>query len=164
MLTRKLIGFKISGQKIPQYEFIWKKESASGSNDIFTYRGVEPPRPELLAAAKDAAILAVKMVGLSTTASEAQLSALFYGMTFEYPDNIDGYELRIKSSVEIQFGYVFKFSTPKWKVYYAHSRGEFNNEARDCIHTLMNECWKYIDGERAQTKLAFAETEAAENA
>lgn len=164
MLTRKLIGFKISGQKIQQYEFVWQKENEAGSKDIFTYRGVEPPRPELLAAAKNVAIMAARMVNLGITTDEAQNSALFYGLNFEYPDDIDGYELRIKSSVEIQYGYVFKFSTPKWKVYYAHSRGEFNNEVRDCIHKLMNECWKYIDGERAQTKLSFTETEAAERA
>lgn len=156
MLTRKLTGFKIKGlEGKNQFVFEWTKKNDSGALETYSYRGIEPPRPELLTAAKNVAILACKMVNLSTTESEARSSALFYAINFEYPESDDRYEVKIKSSVEIQFGYQFTFSTPKWKVYYSNSRGEYNNMVRDTIHALLQECWKYIDGERAQTKLSF---------
>ena len=57
--------------------------------------------------------------------------------------------------MSIQFGYTFDFTTPNWNVWYSNSRGEFNNNVRDTVRELLQECWKYIDGERAQTKLNF---------
>ena len=153
---RKLTGFKINRSgHVDAYIFEWQNKNEAGAVESFTYRGIEPPRPQLLEKAKRAAKLAAKMVSLAVTESEVEDSGVFKSISFEYPTDNDKYKMRIKASVSIQFGYTFDFTTPNWNVWYSNSRGEFNNNVRNTIHELLQECWKYIDGERAQTKLNF---------
>ena len=153
---RKLTGFKISRSgPVDRYVFEWQNKNEAGAIETYTYQGVEPPRPQLLEKAKRAAKLAAKMVSLAVTESEVEDSGVFKSISFEYPTDNDKYKMRIKASVSIQFGYTFDFTTPNWNVWYSNSRGEFNNNVRGTVHELLQECWKYIDGERAQTKLNF---------
>lgn len=153
---RRLTGFKISRSgPVDAYVFEWQNKNEAGAVETFTYRGIEPPRPQLLDRAKRVAMLAAKMVSLSITESEAEEGGVFKSISFEHPVGEDKYKVKIKASMAIHLGYTFDFTTPNWNVWYAHSRGEFNNTVRDTIHELLQECWKYIDGERAQTKLNF---------
>ena len=153
---RRLTGFKISRSgPVNAYVFEWQNKNEAGAVETFTYRGIEPPRPQLLENAKRAAVLAARMVSLSVTESEAGESGVFKSIGFEYPVGKDMYKMRIKASVAIQLGYTFDFTTPNWRVWYSNSRGEFNNNVRNTVHELLQECWKYIDGERAQMKLNF---------
>ena len=157
MGVRKLLRFNITSNDA--YIFEWQKENDQQALETFSFRGKEPPRPELKAAAKNVAMLAAKMVGLSVTDSEKNAGAYFLGVKFSYPETNDRYRLRIHASQAIQSGYDFVYTTPKWNVYYSNAKGEMNNTIRTTIHTLLEECWKYIDGERAQTKLPFKQQE-----
>lgn len=157
MGVRKLLKFEITSKGA--YIFEWQKDNDAGYPERYSYRGTEAPRPELKETAKKVAQLAAKMVGLSVTDSERNSGAYFLGVRFSYPESNERYNLRIHASQTIQYNYEFVYQTPKWKVYYTNSRGEMNNIIRNTIHELLQECWKYIDGDRAQTKLPFAQKE-----
>ena len=94
------------------------------------------------------------MVSLNATDSDIHAGAGFHSLCFEYPKSIEGYKVRIKAEMEFPWnGYTFKYQTPAWRVYYGQQAGDFNNMIRDTIHAWMEECWKYIDGSRAQVPL-----------
>ena len=153
---RKLIGFRINhGGGVPSYIFEWQNTNEAGAVELYRYRGIEPPRPELQEAADRVANVATKMVELPT-----DRQALFHNIDMEYPAKMkNGYKLRIKATAPIQRGYLFTFSTPVWDVFYPADKGELNNTIRDAVLALMQECWKYIDGDRAQVKLDLGEDE-----
>jgi len=161
MGVRKLLRFTITSKDA--YIFEWQKENDTMALETFSFCGKEPPRPELKSAAKDVAKIAAKMVGLSVTDSEANDGAAFLGVKFSYPETHDKYYLRIHASQAIQGGHDFIYTTPKWSVFYSSANGEMNNTIRNTVHKLLEECWKYIDGERAQTKLSFAQQEEGDD-
>lgn len=158
---RRLTGFKIIRGRADQYVFEWQNKNEAGAQELYTYRGTEPPRPELLTSAREVAAVAAKMISLLVSGSEAREGASFYAMTVEYPSSGDFYRLKIKASMEIHHGYTFGYTTPNWKVWY-RNMDELNNTIREAVQKLWQECWKYIDGERAQTKLEFADKQTKE--
>lgn len=159
---RKLISFKISSGKIPAFSFEWQK-TVEGLPEVYRLKSVESPDPALMEAAHAVAVLSSKMVSLNLTDSDADSGAMFHGISFEYQKELEGYFAKIKADMYLPWnGYNFAYSTPKWRVYYSNSQGDLNNNIRNTIHTLLEECWKYIDGNRAQVKL-LEESAAAES-
>lgn len=153
---RQLTGFRINRSgAVDSYIFEWKNKNEAGAMESYTYKGIEPPRPELLKAAANVGALSARMISLNMTAEEVQTGSCFCGLKIEYPADGEYYRLQIKASIQLPLGYMFKYETPNWKVWYAGNKGEFNNKVKEIVQKLLQECWKYIDGERAQTKLTF---------
>ena len=153
---RHLTGFRINrSDALESYAFEWANKNEVGALESYTYKGIEPPRSELLEAAKRASIIAAKMVSLSLAEQDIMDGTTFYGLKIEYPSDSEYYKLKIKASAQLPTGYTFKYETPNWRVWYSGTRGDFNNAIKSTMQKLMQECWKYIDGERAQTKLTF---------
>ena len=157
---RQLTGFRINRSgAVDSYIFEWVNKNDAGAMESYTYKGIEPPRPELLTAADNIALISAKMVNLSLTEKDVMDGGCFYGLKMEYPVDADYYKLQIKASVQIPWGYTFKYETPNWRVWYSNTKGDFNNTIKGAMQKLTQECCKYIDGERAQTKLAFTKQE-----
>lgn len=155
-----LTGFSINRSgTADSYIFEWKNKNDAGAMESYTYKGVEPPRPELLQAAANVGALSARMISLDMTAEEVQAGSCFCGLKIEYPADGEYYRLRIKASIQLPLGYMFKYETPNWRVWCTGTKGEFNNKVREIVQKLLQECWKYIDGERAQTKLRFTKEE-----
>lgn len=106
-------------------------------------------------------VLASRLVCLSVTGDDAWRGAKFHAISFDYPaGDPDSYIVRIRADMNYPWQpYTFTYTTPKWRVQYSNAAGDYNNEIRNIINELLQECWKYIDGERAQVKLGFDETE-----
>lgn len=152
---RRLTKFKIGGSRYPVYTFAWEDNKDDGvAPEIYTYQGTEPPDPALIVAAREVGIMAAKMVSIHGTDSDFERGAAFHGLIIEYPKQLEGYQLRVQASMTYPWnGYTFKYVTPAWRVYHKDTFGDFNTKLRETVLKLMQECWKYIDGERAQVQL-----------
>ena len=125
---RQLTGFRINRSgAVDSYIFEWVNKNDAGAMESYTYKGIEPPRPELLTAADNIALISAKMVSLSLMEKDVMDGGCFYGLKMEYPVDADYYKLQIKASVQIPWGYTFKYETPNWRVWYSNTKGDFNN-------------------------------------
>lgn len=154
---RRLTKFRIGGSRVPVYTFAWEDTKDEGmAPEVYTYQGTEPPDPSLMAAAGEVGVMAAKMISLNGTDSDFAKGMEFHGLSLEYPEKLEGYQLRVKASMTYPWnGYTFNFTTPAWRVYYKDTFGDFNTSLRESVLKLMQECWRYVDGERAQVKLGF---------
>lgn len=159
---RKLISFKIGGGLIPVYSFEWQSDT-EGLPEIYRLKCSEAPDPALIEAAHEVGKLAAKMVSINATNSDMDKGAAFHGISFDYPKSFEGYRVKIKAEMTFPWnGYTFKYETPAWRVEYGAQQGEFQYIIKNSILGLLEECWKYVDGDRAQVKL-LEESAAAES-
>lgn len=159
---RRLISCSI-GDKL---QFIWEKKTDAGIEKM-SLTCSEPPAPELIDKYNSLILIIASMLNLPGTVQdmkERKGGCSILKVSFQYEEMADGQVLRdVKLKVAMYMALAADkatISTPWIKDTSQHAGYLPEGSLVRMLDDLEQECWNYIDGNRAQTRLEFKEAEA----
>ena len=159
---RRLISCSI-GDKL---QFIWKKKTDAGIEKM-SLTCSEPPAPELIDKYNSLILIIASLLNLPGTVQdmkERKGGCTILKVSYQYEEMSDGQMLR---DVKLKAAMYMALSaekatilTPWIKDTSKHAGYLPEGSLVRMLDDLEQQCWNYIDGNRAQTHLNFKEAEA----
>jgi hypothetical protein len=113
-----------------------------------TIKSKDTPRPELYNVMRAMGLHALKMCELEHKQADLSTNWQADEVTIKYSDGVSSRRgVKIKVSIPVNGGYIFKFKTPTWLI------TNDDNKLQTDIDLLTDEAMRYINGDRAQSTL-----------
>lgn len=125
----------------------WETKGENGW-ECQTLKSKDTPRPELYNVMLAMGLHALKMCDLEHKQEALSTNWQADEVTIKYSDGVGSRRgVKIKVSIPVNGGYIFKFKTPVWLI------TKDDNKLQTDIDLLTGEAMRYISGDRAQSTL-----------
>lgn len=154
MLERRIRKFEISKRQV--FNITYEKDNENtGGCDTLQLKCSEYPRPELIEAVKELSPYITELLELPDYCKD-RLIAKKLAYTYDEKKAETGVTITAKFYIP-DAGTFVEVKVPKRVVNYGTPTSEipFTSECSEIIERLTTEIFRYIDGDRAQDKLAF---------
>lgn len=159
---RRLLKFKsVVTDKGIAHDFVWEEVGEKGLEKQ-TLHSTDYARPELDASLDELRFHLVRMCELAMDSDWISMHSRVHEIQFKYPKEEGDTSFTIKGIVFLKNSYnALKLNLPWWP--FDNAEAECEGTVEHALNAVTEECWRFIDGDRAQQKL-FSTEEVAKHA